>query len=116
VLAQIWKPVEDGQPRWLLLDEPVSSLDIAHQLQVMELAREFAEQGGGVIAVMHDLNLTAMYAQKIAVLSRGECLASGSPREVLTDGVLSCAYGCTLRVSAPVPANVPYILPHAASA
>ena len=116
VLAQIWKPVEDEQPRWLLLDEPVSSLDIAHQLQVMELAREFAEQGGGVIAVMHDLNLTAMYAQKIAVLSRGECLASGSPREVLTDGVLSCAYGCTLRVSAPVPANVPYILPHAASA
>lgn len=116
VLAQVWAPVERGQPRWLLLDEPVSSLDIAHQLQVMEIARDFARAGGGVIAVMHDLNLTALYADRVAVLASGQRLAFGSPREVLTDDVLSCAYGCALRVSSPPPVGIPYILPHAASA
>ncbi|MEI4262159.1 heme ABC transporter ATP-binding protein [Roseovarius sp. D0-M9] len=116
VLAQVWSPFEDGQPRWLLLDEPVSSLDIAHQLQVMELARNFARAGGGVIAVMHDLNLTALYADRVAVLAGGQSLAFGAPSGVLTDEILSRAYGCVLRVSAPPPAGVPYILPHAASA
>lgn len=116
VLAQVWAPVEDGQPRWLLLDEPVSSLDIAHQLQVMEIARDFARAGGGVIAVMHDLNLTALYADRVAVLADGECLAFGPPSEVLTDETLSRAYGCALRVSATPPSGVPFILPHAASA
>ena len=116
VLAQVWAPVEDGQPRWLLLDEPVSSLDIAHQLQVMEIARDFARAGGGVIAVMHDLNLTALFADRVAVLAEGQRLAFGTPQEVLTDGTLSRAYGCALRVSAPPPSGIPYILPHAASA
>lgn len=116
VLAQVWAPVEDGQPRWLLLDEPVSSLDIAHQLQVMQIARDFARAGGGVIAVMHDLNLTALYANRVAVLADGERLAFGTPSEVLTDDTLSRAYGCALRVSAPPPAGVPFILPHAATA
>ena len=116
VLAQVWAPVEDGEPRWLLLDEPVSSLDIAHQLQVMQIARDFANAGGGVLAVMHDLNLTALYADHVAVLADGERLAFGAPQEVLTDNTLSRAYRCTLRVSAPTPAGIPYILPHAASA
>ncbi len=116
VLAQVWAPVAQGRPRWLLLDEPVASLDIAHQLQVMEIARDYARRGGGVIAVMHDLNLTALYADRVAVLAQGRLLASGAPRTVLTDAVLSRAYGCALRVSALPPAGVPFILPHAASA
>ena len=116
VLAQVWAPVEDGAPRWLLLDEPVSSLDIAHQLQVMEIARDFARGGGGVLAVMHDLNLTALFADRIAVLAEGQLVAFGTPAEVLTDDTLSRAYGCALRVSAPPPADIPFVLPHAASA
>lgn len=114
VLAQVWAPVEGGKPRWLLLDEPVSSLDIAHQLQVMEIARGFARAGGGVIAVMHDLNLTALFADRVAVLSEGQRLAFGTPPDVLSDATLSRAYGCALRVSAPPPSGIPYILPHAA--
>ena len=116
VLSQVWDPVEDGLPRWLLLDEPVSSLDIAHQLQVMEIARAFARAGGGVIAVMHDLNLTALFADRVAVLAEGRRLAFGAPEEVLTDDILSRAYGCALRVSAPPPPGMPYILPQSASA
>lgn len=116
VLAQVWRPLDRGQPRWMLLDEPVASLDIAHQLQVMQIARDFARAGGGVLAVMHDLNLTALYADRVAVLSGGRLLATGTPAEVLTDSTLSRAYGCALRVSTLPAPGVPFILPHAASA
>ncbi|MEM8577256.1 MAG: heme ABC transporter ATP-binding protein [Pseudomonadota bacterium] len=115
VLAQVWEPVRDGVPRWLLLDEPVSALDIAHQLEVMHLARDYAAQGGGVVAVMHDLNLTAMFADQVAVLKDGAVLAAGPVEEVFTDDTLGTAYGCQIRVSAAPSASVPFILPHMAS-
>jgi iron complex transport system ATP-binding protein len=113
VLAQVWAPVEAGRPRWLFLDEPVSSLDIAHQLQVMEIARNFARAGGGVIAVMHDLNLTALYADQVAVMASGQLVACGPVPEVLTDRTLLEAYGCPLRVNVPPAGGTPYVLPQA---
>jgi heme transport system ATP-binding protein len=111
VLAQIWQPVQDGEPRWLILDEPVASLDIGHQLIVMNLAREFALAGGGVIAVMHDLNLTAMFADRVTLMTNGKVAAEGAPTEVFVDSILSKAYGCALQVSVAPPADVPYLLP-----
>jgi len=114
VLCQAWEPVSDDGPRWLFLDEPVSSLDIGHQLEVMDLMSDYTFRGGGVIAVMHDLNLTAMYAQKVILLSEGTCIASGPPEAVLTDTMLSRAYGCALRVNAAPPAPATYLLPHMA--
>lgn len=114
VLVQVWQPVTEEGPRWLFLDEPVSSLDIAHQLTVMRLAADYARRGGGVIAVMHDLNLTAMFADRIALLMQGLVLAQGTPSEVLTDDTLSHAYGCRLRVNA-VPQQGIWVLPHAAA-
>lgn len=102
-----------GEPRWLLLDEPVASLDIAHQLQVMRLARAFADRGGGVIAVMHDLNLTAMFADRVLLMAAAAVLAEGSPAAVMTDRRLSEAYGCPLRVGIAPPTG-PYVLPQAA--
>ncbi|WP_375688413.1 heme ABC transporter ATP-binding protein [Pseudooceanicola sp. LIPI14-2-Ac024] len=115
VLAQIREPVGPEGPRWLFLDEPVSALDIAHQLQVMQIARDFADAGGGVVAVMHDLNLTAMFADAVHVLEGGRVLAEGPPGQVMTDAVLSRAYGCVLRVGAAPPAGVPFVLPHVAA-
>src|SRR5690606_21651506 len=69
VLCQVWDPVGEDDPRFLLLDEPVSSLDISHQLTIMRLARRFADRGGGVVAIMHDLNLTAMFADHVTILA-----------------------------------------------
>ncbi|MEO0764518.1 MAG: heme ABC transporter ATP-binding protein [Pseudomonadota bacterium] len=115
VLAQVWEPVSDQGPRWLMLDEPVSSLDVAHQMQVMDIARGFAVNGGGVLAVMHDLNLTALYADQMVVMSKGAVRAAGAPQDVMTDAVLSEAYGCALRVSTPPAGAIPYTLPHAAT-
>ena len=58
VLTQVWAPIGPHGPCWLLLDEPVSSLDIGHQLEVMELAADYAARGGGVIAVMRAKELS----------------------------------------------------------
>ena len=86
VLCQVWTPVLEGRPRYLFLDEPVSSLDIKHQLVIMDIARDFARRGGGVVAILHDLNLTAMYADRVLVMKRGRVAASGSPRKCSRTG------------------------------
>jgi iron complex transport system ATP-binding protein len=112
VLVQVWEPMRDGVPRWLFLDEPVASLDIGHQLQVMQIARDFADAGGGVLAVMHDLNLTAMSAGHVVLLADGRVRAAGSPREVFTSANLSAAYGCDVAVGAMPEPELPFILPH----
>jgi iron complex transport system ATP-binding protein len=114
VLCQVWDPVDADGPRWLFLDEPVASLDIGHQLEVMDLVADYARAGGGVVAVMHDLNLTAIYADRVILLAAGQCLAAGPPAAVMTDEILGGAYGCALRVNAAPPAPATYLLPHMA--
>ncbi|MFV0367232.1 MAG: heme ABC transporter ATP-binding protein [Hyphomicrobiaceae bacterium] len=115
ILCQIWEPVGKDGPRWLLLDEPVSSLDISHQLTIMEIARDYARRGGGVIAVMHDLNLTTMYSDRVIVLASGAVTASGPPAIVLNDELLSRVYGCSLRVGV-APTSGHFVLPQSAMA
>lgn len=114
VLAQIWEPVCDGNPCWLFLDEPVASLDIGHQLTIMQLAREFARGGGGVVVVMHDLNLTAMFADTIALMQSGRVICSGPPEAVLTSDVLSDAYDCQIAANTLPAEKTAFILPQAA--
>lgn len=114
VLCQVWAPVLDGVPRYLFLDEPVSSLDIKHQLIIMNIARDFAAKGGGVVAILHDLNLTAMFADRIYVMHRGRLAAAGSPQEVLSDDLLSSVFECKLRVGVPPVAGIPFVLPQSA--
>ncbi|MGX0975450.1 iron complex transport system ATP-binding protein [Roseovarius sp. MBR-51] len=114
VLAQIWEPTGQDGPNWLFLDEPVSSLDIGHQLSVMRLARAFADQGGGVVTVMHDLNLTAMFADEVVMMQNGRIVAQGSPYEVITSATISRVYDCDLAVSVPPP-DMPYVLPQSAT-
>ncbi|MEL6467978.1 MAG: heme ABC transporter ATP-binding protein [Pseudomonadota bacterium] len=116
VLAQIWEPTAEDGPRWLMLDEPVSSLDIAHQLQVMSIARNFAQGGGGVVAVMHDLNLTGLFADHVLIMADGQVLAAGPPTEVMTNQILSRTYGCNLNVNALPTGHSPFVLPHSAQA
>ncbi|ESX16057.1 iron ABC transporter [Mesorhizobium sp. LSJC255A00] len=115
VLCQVWAPVLDGKPRYLYLDEPVSSLDIKHQLIIMNIARDFARRGGGVIAILHDLNLTAMYADRIFVMHRGRLAADGSPQEVLSDDLIEKVFDCRLRVGVLPAANMPFVLPQSAA-
>jgi len=110
VLCQIWEPVSETEPHWLFLDEPVSSLDIKHQLLIMDVASAYARDGGGVISVMHDLNLTAMFADKIAAISNGGIAAVGPPNAVLTDNTIHEVYDCPLRVGF-TPSEGRFVLP-----
>jgi iron complex transport system ATP-binding protein len=114
VLCQVWSPVLGGVPRYLFLDEPVSSLDIRHQLIIMNLAREFADRGGGVIAILHDLNLAAMFADRIFVMHHGRLAAAGPPQDVLKNELISKVFECDLKVGALPSAGTPFVLPQSA--
>ncbi|WP_150525881.1 heme ABC transporter ATP-binding protein [Roseibium sediminis] len=118
VLAQMETACDpfNENPKWLFLDEPVSSLDIRHQIQIMNIAREFANRGGGVFAIMHDLNLTAHYADQVLVLKGGQLIASGSVSETVESNVLSEAYDHPVLVNRTPPSEVPFVLPLASHA
>ena len=116
VLSQIWEPVLDGEPCFLMLDEPVSALDIRHQLTIMTLARRYCESGGGVIAVMHDLNLTAMFADHMVMMRSGRIERAGPPADVMTDDAMEAVFGCRMRINGVSATGVPFVLPHTASA
>jgi iron complex transport system ATP-binding protein len=114
-LAQVWQPAGPTGARWLFLDEPVASLDLGHQLMVLRLARAFANAGGGVVAVMHDLNLSAMFADRMVFLIDGRKVADGSPQDVMTDSLLARAYGCRVLIN-DVPQDGPWLLPQSCEA
>lgn len=111
VLCQVWQPVLDGVPRFLFLDEPVSSLDIKHQLIIMNIARDFANAGGGVIAILHDLNLTAMFADQVVMMHGGRAEGIGAPADVLVDERISRVFECGLRVGVTPGRGAPFVLP-----
>jgi iron complex transport system ATP-binding protein len=76
------------EPAVLLLDEPTTYLDLKHQLQTYGLLRDLARQGLTVVAVTHDLNLAAGYADRIVLLSRGGVAADAAPEQVLRPELL----------------------------
>ena len=97
-----WRQLDPGhderEPRLLFLDEPVARLDPAYQHGLLSLARRVAQRGIGVLAVLHDLNLAAQYADRIAVLQHGVVRAKGTPTEVLTRELVAEAFDLDVRV------------------
>lgn len=91
VLAQIWERREN-EARYLFLDEPTSSLDLAHQHLILQIARKLSRENAGVIVVLHDLNLAANYADRIYLLKDGKNFRSGTPAEILTAPNIKAAF------------------------
>src|SRR5699024_5231669 len=82
------------KPRVLLLDEPISALDLRHQWSVMQLVRQLVDDKGLiVIAVLHDLQIAARWSDSVMVLKDGRLAASGKPTEAITPEVLADVYG-----------------------
>jgi len=79
-------------PTLLMLDEPLNDLDVKHQHALMKFARQHAEAGHCVLAVLHDLNIAARYAHRMLLMKHGRTLAIGTPREVRTADHLTYAY------------------------
>jgi iron complex transport system ATP-binding protein len=87
------------EPEIMLLDEPTSSLDLAHQVRVMDLLEELnAERDLTVIMVAHDLNLASLYGERILLMRDGRVMDHGPPREVLNFENLEAVFGCVLLV------------------
>jgi iron complex transport system ATP-binding protein len=98
--AQLWER-ECDEARYLLLDEPTAALDLAHQHHVLGTVRAFAAQRAlGVLAIVHDLNLAALYADRLYVLRDGALLAQGRPQEVLTPELIGTGFAVAARVLA----------------
>jgi len=96
----------------LLLDEPTVHLDLQHQVSLMETVCDLAHADNlAVLVALHDLNLAARYADRVALLVAGEVKATGTPREVLTPELISEAYHLPVRVVPHPFADVPLVLP-----
>ncbi|GJE02796.1 ABC transporter ATP-binding protein [Methylobacterium isbiliense] len=100
------------EAEWLLVDEPVTALDPAHQLDAMVLLRQVSRDGAGVVAVLHDLGLAARFCDRLVVLHGGRLVADGHPDEALTDELLAAVFGVTA-CRGQAPDGTRYILPWA---
>jgi iron complex transport system ATP-binding protein len=100
----------------LLLDEPTTFLDLAHQLEVLELVRRLhREAGRTVVMVLHDLNLAARYADRLVAMRAGRIVAEGPPSAVLTEDLLAEVFGLAARVIPDPVSGTPLVVPIGAS-
>ena len=87
------------EPEIILLDEPTAALDLAHQVRIMDLMEKLREEKGlTVVMVSHDINLAAMYGNRLLLLKKGRIVKLGLPSEVMTFETLEETYGCPLLV------------------
>ena len=107
VLAQVW----DANPGYLLLDEPLTGLDLHHQHHMLGVARELVGRGFGVVAVLHDLNLAAQFADQILLLRRGQAIAYGPPAQVLTVDNIQAGFDLPVQLVPHPSLDCPLIVP-----
>jgi iron complex transport system ATP-binding protein len=101
----------------LLLDEPTTYLDLAHQIDVLELIdRLHRERGRTVVMVLHDLNLAARYARYLVAMKDGRVLASGAPAQVLTAELVEEVFGLRVMVIEDPASGTPLVVPLAGGA
>ena len=96
----------------VLLDEPTTFLDLAHQVDVLDLVEQLhTERGRTVVMVLHDLNLAARYAQRLVAMRDGRVVASGPPAEVLTSELLAEVFDLDAQVVTDPVAGTPMVIP-----
>lgn len=100
------------RPRLMVLDEPTSALDLAHQVQIMDLMEQLRDdEGTTVVMVSHDLNLAALYADRLLLMKEGNVVGLGEPAQVLTFDTLERVYRCVLLVDENPLKEVPRVTP-----
>ena len=99
------------EPKLLLLDEPTAHLDINHQVEILDLVKTLnREQGVTVVSAMHDLNLAALYFDRLVLLKEGIVFAEGSPSAVLTKETIRDVFGASVHINQHPSAKVPHIV------
>ena len=97
-VAQISEPMRKKVNRYILLDDPTSSLDVQYELSLLRHLQKIRDKGIGVLIVMHDLNMAARFADEICVLQAGEIVSCGKARDVMTNDLLSHVYKTPISV------------------
>ncbi|WP_311516867.1 ABC transporter ATP-binding protein [uncultured Corynebacterium sp.] len=96
----------------VLLDEPTTFLDLAHQMELLELCKDlYTAQGRTVVAVLHDLNQAARFGTHLIAMKSGEILASGTPEEVITEGTMREVFGLDALVMPDPVTGSPLVIP-----
>ncbi len=96
----------------LFLDEPTASLDLRHQTALLDVAAELAAAGTAIVAILHDLNLAAAYADTLVVMEAGRIVARGAPAAVMRDDLVARVFGVPWRVGQIPEGGCPFVLPH----
>jgi iron complex transport system ATP-binding protein len=108
-LAQIWRADGDAGAPYLLLDEPTNNLDLRHQDEVLSTARRLAGAGAGVLAILHDINLAAAFADRICLLKQGRVVAEGTAATVIDEAALAATFDVSVTVLRHPALPVPHI-------
>ena len=95
----------------LLLDEPPTYLDIAHQIDVLDLCADLNEQGRTLVAVLHDLNQATRYATHLIAMKAGRVVAAGTPEEVVTAELVEEVFGVRCAVIDDPQTGTPLVVP-----
>jgi len=96
----------------LLLDEPTTFLDLAHQIDILELLSELNQtQGRTIVMVLHDLNQAARYANNMIVIQQGKIYDQGTPNQVMTETMVSTVFGVNSRIVADPVMGTPMCVP-----
>ena len=114
VLVQLACGEKKHGPGVLLLDEPTASLDLCHQLDIVSAVKARVRGGTTVLAILHDLNLATLLADRIIVLANGKVAADGTPSSTINDTILGEVFGVTCAVCRTPDNDAPFVLPHVA--
>ncbi|WP_175650722.1 ABC transporter ATP-binding protein [Pseudomonas sp. Marseille-P9899] len=95
----------------LLLDEPTTYLDIAHQVELLDLLADLNRQGRTVVAVLHDLNQACRYASHLVAMKDGAIVASGAPAEIFTEELVERVFGLASLIIADPVTGTPLLVP-----
>jgi len=98
VLAQVWRQQDSKISRLLILDEPISALDLGHQQILMNLLREFTQQNTTILMVLHDLNTAIAYSDRLIAMLDGKLILEGSVDKVLSPNIMKRLFGIDCKI------------------
>ena len=109
VLTQVWEV--RNYPRFILLDEPTSNLDITQQQLIFSLVKHACDRNIGVLAIVHDLNQVSQIADKLYFIKEGKIVAHGNTKDVFTKSIIEETFCCRVNVYHDPCTDCPYIVP-----
>ena len=97
-LIQLWRESGNKDSRYLMLDEPTSNLDLSHQIKLMNMLKKLANDGVGIMLILHDLNLAFNFSDYIAIIKNGKLFAYDKPLNIINKNILEDVFELTFNV------------------